>query len=60
LQNLQRRQLAPCNDFIGKHYQALADRLYLALEKAKYQRFAVTKMDSAVFDADRKVPHGRK
>ena len=47
---------ATCNDFIGKHYQALADRLYLALEKAKYQRFAVTKMDSAVFDAD--YPYG--
>lgn len=47
---------ASCADFIGKRYRVLSDRLYKAMEKAKYQRFDLAHLPNPVFDDS--YPHG--
>lgn len=42
---------ASCEDFVGKHYEKLTDRLFEALEASKYRRFDLSNLENPVFDA---------
>lgn len=43
---------AACEDFCASRYGALTERLYEALEKAKHQRFGLTRFSDPVLSAD--------
>lgn len=47
---------AACRDFKGKNYEALTDRLFRTMERAKFQRFHLTNMEEPVFRTS--YPHG--
>lgn len=40
---------ASCQDFAGKAYEKLTDRLFQTMERAKFQRFHLTELDDPVF-----------
>lgn len=47
---------ASCDDFHGRRYTALTDRLHAALERAKHQRFDLPHLENPVFEID--YPNG--